>query len=288
MDLKDLEIFKEVANQKNITKTASKFNYVQSNITNRLTKLEKEVGHTLLVRTNKGVFLTNAGEIFLTYVDKIHHLYEEALQALNVENPTGHLSIGATDIITADRIPEILTAFLEAYPNIDLSLKNGSTEELITDILNFNLDGAFITDYIEHPSIQFQPLLMEELVLISNTAHVPINSLKDIEKGTILVFKQGCTYRRRMEDWIKQEGVLVKKIEFGTIEGMIGCVKAGLGVALISKHLADKLYTSNKLQYHTVPKRFGYVETGLIYRKDVSATIALQRFIDTTKIQYGK
>lgn len=283
MDIKDLEIFKEVAKQKNITKAANKFNYVQSNITSRLSKLEKEVGYTLLIRTNKGVFLTNEGEVFLTYADKILHLHEESLQALHVQQPTGNLSIGATDIMTATRLPEILTAFLADYPGINLSLKNDSTEALVADILKFNLDGAFITDNIEHPYIQFEPLLTEELVLISNKAQVPIHHLNDVKNKTILVFKKGCTYRRKIEDWIHQEGLLLKKIEFGTVEGMIGCVKAGLGVALVSKHLAQQLNVFNTLQYHQVPEQFRYVETGFIYRKDVTPTIAIQRFINTTK-----
>lgn len=283
MDIKDLQIFKEVAKQKNITKAANKFNYVQSNITSRLSKLENEVGYTLLIRTNKGVFLTNEGEIFLTYVDKILHLHEESLQALDEQQPTGNLSIGATDIVTATRLPAILTAFLADYPGINLSLKNESTEALIADILKFNLEGAFITDNIEHPYIQFEPLLTEELVLISNKVQVPIHNLNDVKNATILVFKQGCTYRRKMEEWINKEGILLKKIEFGTIEGMIGCVKAGLGVALVSKHLAYQLNVSNTLQYHHVPEQFRYVETGFICRKDVTPTIALQRFINTTK-----
>ena len=288
MDIKDLEIFREVAMQKNITKTANTFNYVQSNVTSRLSKLEKEVGSTLLTRTNKGVFLTNEGHTFLNYVDKILHLHEEALQALHAQSPTGKLHIGATDIMTATRLPLILTAFLEAYPKVDLSLKNASTEQLVEDVLNLHIDGAFITDYIDHPYIQFDSLLTEELVLMSNEEQMTIQCLRDLAKKTILVFKQGCTYRRKIEEWIHQEGVVLKKIEFGTIEGMIGCVKAGLGVALVSKHLANQLNESDKLQFHPVPEPFHYVETGFIYRKDVTSTIALQKFIETTKDYYER
>jgi LysR family transcriptional regulator, cell division regulator len=283
MEIKDLEIFKEVANQKNITKTASKFNYVQSNITSRLAKLEKEVGTALLIRTNKGVALTQDGKIFLTYVDRMLHLHKEALQELNSRNPSGQLKIGATDITTAARLPTVLTAFLDAFPMIELLLKNGSSEELIEDVLNFNLDGAFITDNIKHPQIVFDKLIREELVLISNKEQPPIHQLKDITNGTILVFKQGCTYRWKIEEWISQEGLLFKKIEFGTIEGMIGCVKAGLGMALVSNHIAQQLNVGDTLQFHSVPEQFRYVETGFIQRRDVPPTMALQKFIATTK-----
>ena len=135
MEMKDLEIFKEVARQNNITKAAATFNYVQSNITSRLSKLEKEVGQSLLIRTNKGVFLTNEGKIFLQYVDQILHLQKEAMQAIHAQNPSGDLAIGATDIMTATRLPNILTSFMTEFPNIRLTLKNASTEQLVKDIL---------------------------------------------------------------------------------------------------------------------------------------------------------
>lgn len=286
MEMKDLEIFKEVARQNNITKAAATFNYVQSNITSRLAKLEKEVGQSLLIRTNKGVFLTNEGKVFLQYVDQILHLQKEAMQAIHAQNPSGDLAIGATDIMTATRLPNILTSFMTEFPNIRLTLKNESTEQLVKDILQFHLEGAFVTDAIHHPSIQFEPLLKEELVMISNNEHAPIANLKDIQNNTILVFKEGCTYRRKVEEWMKQEGVLLKKIEFGTIEGMVGCVKAGLGVALVSKQLADNLYATNTLQYHQTPPLYRYVETGFIYRNDVQPTLALQKFLEAVKYYY--
>ena len=285
MNIKDLEIFKEVASQNNITKTANKFNYVQSNITSRLAKLEKEVGKELLIRSNKGVFLTQEGKTFLTYTKKILHLHREAIHVINSNYPSGQLTIGATDITTASRLPTILTTFLESFPNVDVSLKNASSEELVADILNYNLDGAFVTDNINHPHIIFESLINEELVLISNKEQAPIYQLRDITKGTILVFKQGCAYRRKIEDWINQEGVLVKKIEFGTIEGMIGCVKAGLGVALVSNQIAKQLNSSDNLFLHEVPEEFRYVETGFIRKKDVPFTSTLQQFITTAKHQ---
>lgn len=284
MDIKDLEIFRAVVNNKNVTKAAAELNYVQSNITNRLLKLEKEVGTSLLIRTNRGVLLTSEGERFLEYADKMLQLYKEVLDVLqNPEIPSGQISIGATDITTAARLPRVLTAFLESYPLVELSLINDSSENLIKEVLKFNLDGAFITDTIDQPKVLQESLIREELVLISNKEHPPINSLKDIKKATILVFRDGCTYRRKLESWVKETGIVVRKVEFGTIEGMVGCVKAGLGVALVSKQIAQQLNTDDKIQFHHVPEEYRYVTTVFIRRKDAPMTKVLQKFIETTK-----
>lgn len=284
MDIKDLEIFRTVVNHKNVTKAALELNYVQSNVTSRLAKLEKEMGASLLIRTNRGVLLTAEGEQFLQYADKMLQLYREAVDSLsNPDTPAGPLTIGATDITTAARLPVVLTAFLESFPLVELSLVNGSSEDLVKDVLKFNIDGAFITDTIDQPKIAQESLIHEEVVLISNQEHPPINSLQNLKKNTILVFKPGCTYRRKLEDWVKDEGVIVRKVEFGTIEGMIGCVKAGLGVAFVSKLIAQQLNTDNKLRFHSVPEKYRYVTTVFIRRKDMPMTRALQTFVETTR-----
>lgn len=284
MDIKDLEIYRMVVKHKNVTKAALELNYVQSNVTSRLTKLEKEVGATLLIRTNRGVLLTAEGERFLEYADKMLQLHREVVDSLSNPNiPSGQLAIGATDITTASRLPGVLIAFLESFPLVEFSLVNGSSEELVKDVLKFNIDGAFITDTIDQPKIIQESLMKEELVLISNQDHPKIHSLHDLKKNTILVFKSGCTYRRKLEAWVQEEGVVVRKVEFGTIEGMIGCVKAGLGVALVSKLIAKQLNTDFKIQFHSVPNAYRYVSTVFIRRNDIPMSNALQRFIETTK-----
>lgn len=289
IDSKDLEIFRAVVNHMNVTKAANELNYVQSNITNRLIKIEKEVGSILLRRTNRGVLLTAEGERFLEYVDKMMQLHREMIDTMkHPDSPSGQLSIGATDITTAARLPVVLSTFLDCYPMVEFSLNNGSSKELVQDVLKYNIDGAFITDVINEPKILQEKLVEEELVLISNSEHPPINSLQDLKKNTVLVYKSGCTYRRKLEDWIKKEGVLVRKVEFGIIEGMIGCVKAGLGVALVSKLIAEQLNSDNKIQYHEVPEEYRYVTTVFIRRKDLPMTNALQKFLEITRQKFSE
>lgn len=272
----------------NITKAANDLNYVQSNITTRLNKIEKEVDSTLLIRTNKGVQLTSEGEQFLEFVDKMIQLHREMIDTMKFSNtPSGQLNIGA-DITTAARLPRVLTTFVESYPMVEFSLINGSSKELIRDVLKFNIDGSFITDTIDQPKLLQEKLIIEELVLISNIDHPPIQNLKDLKKNTILVFKNGCIYRHKLEDWIVKEGTMVRKVELGTIKSMIDCVKSGLGVALVSKLMAEKLNSDKRLQLHTVPEDYRYVTTVFIRRKDIPMTNALQKFFEISKRSFSE
>ncbi|WP_088102881.1 LysR family transcriptional regulator [Halalkalibacter urbisdiaboli] len=285
MDIKELEIFQMVASYQSVSKAAQHLNYVQSNVTNRINKLESELQTTLFHRNNRGVSLTANGEILLGYADKIMKLHREAKEAVqNPNQPTGPLSIGATDITTAIRLPQVLAAYHNHYPEVNLSLTSGSTEELVDEVLKYNLDGAFVTNAIEHPRIIQESLIQEELVLIMDSSQPTLESIKDLQTRTILVFRSGCTYRAKLESWLRDEGILpVKKIDFGTIEGMIGCVKAGLGVALVSKRIGKQLEKEGTVICHPVPEKYKYVSTVFIRRDDVPISNALNKFLETTK-----
>jgi LysR family transcriptional regulator, cell division regulator len=268
MDLKDLEIFRELALQLNISKTAAKFNYVQSNITNRLAKLEAEVGCNLLTRTNKGVQLTLQGQTFLNYANKVLQLHKELQFDLFAEHAINEIKIGATDITTSSRLPHILKAFKNTYPAVKIALKNGSTAQLIKAVLNHELDGAFITNPIEHPKLDYHLVATEEVILISEKNAQPIRHLSEVQHKTMLVFSEGCTYRRLTEEWIQDEKVSINKMEMSTTESMINFVKAGLGVALLSKHIAEQSNGDQLLQFHQVPINYSNVETGFISFKN--------------------
>lgn len=63
-------------------------------------------------------------------------------------------------------------------------------------------------------------------MLITDTVHPPISSIKEIQTRTLLVFHSGCAYRERFEQWLYREEMLPnKKMEFGTIDGIIGGVQ---------------------------------------------------------------
>ncbi|GGE79331.1 LysR family transcriptional regulator [Priestia taiwanensis] len=285
MNEKDLEIFRLVAKHGTVSKAATELNYVQSNVTSRIHKLEIELGTPLFYRSNRGVILTAEGKVFLTYADKLVDLMKEAKEALqNPEMPSGPLCIGATDITTAVHLPSILSAYHHKYPNVDVSLKTGSTEELVESVLNYDIDGAFVTAPVHHPNMEQELLLQEEVVLITHKSQPPFQMMKEWKQRTILVFREGCTYRSKLEQWLRDEGIVsVKKMEFGTMEGIIGCVKAGLGLALISKRIAEQIMEDEHIQVYSVPHTYKDITTVFIRRCDVSMSNALRKFVDVTK-----
>lgn len=282
MDLQALRFFQAVAKSGSISKAARRMNYAQSNLTARIQQLESDLQTKLLYRNNRGTTLTDKGKVLLSYTDKIFQLLDEVQNVMSDDQtPKGPLLIGSMETTAAIRLPKLLSKFHREYPVVDITLKTGPTKQNVEDVLQYELDGAFVAGPIEHPNLTYKTVIEEELVLVTDTLHHPLTSIKEIENRTILVFRNGCSYRARFEEWLHHEGVIPEKImEFGTLDGIIGCVSAGLGISLLPRSVVDKHIKENQLIQHSIPNRFGKVETIFIYRKDKYMSTSLKVFME--------
>ena len=165
VEFKDLEIFQLVADKGTVTEVAKELNYVQSNITSRIQKLEAELNTPLFNRHRRGMILTPEGKKLLAYSEKILMLTEEMKRAvLNKDEPVGKLEIGTVE--TVYHLPNILSTYIKSYENVDLSLVTGVTEKLEEKVLNYKLDGAFITASNVHPDLEAYDVFDEDKLLI--------------------------------------------------------------------------------------------------------------------------
>lgn len=278
MEIKDLRIFQSVARHGSISMAANELNYVQSHVTTRIKLLEEELSTQLFHRHSRGTVLNSEGKKLLSYVEKILSMLEEMIKvARDSENPSGTLEIGTVE--TVIKLPVILSNYHKNYPNVDLTLKTGVTEELIDLILHHKLDGAFVTGFGDHSEIVQHEVFREELVLISNNER---NTFEELINQPLLVFHAGCSYRERLENWLKDEGVISAKIiEFGTLETILGSVISGLGVTLVPKSTVNHLELEGIVQCHRIPTKYSNISTVFIRRADSYLTSTMKKFIET-------
>ncbi|MER2121393.1 MAG: LysR family transcriptional regulator [Solibacillus sp.] len=283
MEFKDLEIFQLVAEKGTVTEVAKDLNYVQSNITSRIQKLEAELNTPLFNRHRRGMILTPEGKKLLAYSEKILLLTDEMKRAvLNKEEPIGKLEIGTVE--TVYHLPNILSSYIKSYENVDLSLITGVTEKLEEKVLNYKLDGAFITASNVHPDLEAYDVFNEELVLITESRKNTLEGLKD---EPFLCFKKGCGYRARLEKWYEQEGAMPEKVmEFGTLETIIRSVAMGLGVSFVPRSAVAHLEKSGEIACHQLPSEYSKVKTVFIRRADAYLTTTIEKFIET--IQHNR
>jgi DNA-binding transcriptional LysR family regulator len=280
MELSSLRIFKTVAEEGGVTQAALRLNRVQSNVSARLTQLEESLGVSLFHRSGRRMLITEDGARLLAYTERLLQLADEAQASMRGDRqPSGQLRIGSMETTAAARLPLVLGQFHRQYPQVDLVLDTGPTDYLLQAVLNHKVDVALVAAPVERPELVQLPVFDEELVLLTNSLHGPVTSPADVGKRTLLGFRSGCSYRRRLERWFAEGGVSPARIaEFGTFEAIIGCVAAGMGVAMMPKEVLKQRELAKSVRVHALPDDVARVQTMLVWRRDIVQHAARDAF----------
>jgi DNA-binding transcriptional LysR family regulator len=95
-----------------------------------------------------------------------------------------------------------------------------------------------------------------------------------------VVFRAGCSYRTRLEALLAERGVArVRSSEFGTLEGILGCVAAGIGVTMLPRAVVEPTASGASLRLHTLPGAERWVDTVFIRRTDAFPSSAVAVFL---------
>ena len=288
MELSDLVTFSTVARAGGVTRAADELNTVQSNITQRIKALEAEIGTPLFERHSRGMTLTGAGRRLLPYAQRMAALSREAVLAARDDGePKGPLAIGSLETTAAVRLPSLLAGFHRRYPAVQLSLRTATTADLVAAVLDGGLDGAFVAGPIEHAELMTTVAFREELVLITARRWTSLAALRagTPESGpTALVFRSGCTYRQRLEQLFTEFGwPSAARFEFGTLDGMIGCVAADMGVTLLPRAVVERRDLGENIRIHGLGASLSRVDTLFIQRRAAHQYSALQGFASCLK-----
>jgi len=282
MDLAQLKVFQAVAEEGSVTRAAQRLHCVQSNVTVRLQQLEEELGVSLFYRDKRQLSITQQGRLLLDYTKRLLALAEEARHAVRQQEPSGPLRLGSMETTAAVRLPAWLAAYHQRYPQVELTLRTGPSDEVVQQILNYQLDAGFAAAPVEHAELATRVVCRETLVLVTQRGHPDIASPHELASRTLLVFRSGCNYRRRFEHWVQRRGVLPEQIlEFGSFQAILGCVAAGMGSALLPERVVASALGQYPLRSQPIDPDLGEVDTLLVWRRDRAQHRALTAFIDS-------
>jgi len=268
MELSDLEVFCCVVDAGGITRAAERLHRVPSNVTTRVRQLEDDLGVQLFIREGKRLRISPAGERLRGYADRLLALAREAREALGDSTPRGPLRLGAMESTAATRLAGPLADYHRTYPQVTLELRTGPTGPLLKQVLAGELDAALVAEPLADKRLDRVPVFEEELVLVADAGHAPIRSPNDAQKKAVLAFGVGCAYRRRLETWFEQGGVVPSQvIELASYHAILGCAVAGMGVALVPRSVIDIFPGRRQLSLHTLPKKHSRSRTYLAWTK---------------------
>ena len=277
-----MRLFVAVAEAGGFARAAQREHTVQSNVTAHIRKLESALESELFDRSGRRVSLTPAGRQLMDYARRILHLHDEAENRIAAAGEVaGPLRLGAMETAAAVRLPPMLRSFHAQWPSVSLSLNTGPTGDLVDAVLADELDAAFISGEPGDSRLDAHTVFAEELVLVTDVDIQSLTPADHLREHTLIAFRETCAYRRQMDAYLAAQGVAPRRIlEFGTLDGMLGCVSAGMGATILPLATVQHHLSRYQLVATALPPEFARVTTSVIHRVGADARQPLKAFLE--------
>jgi DNA-binding transcriptional LysR family regulator len=176
------------------------------------------------------------------------------------------LRIGALESTTASRLPAVLAAYHQRYPDVRVELTTGTNDSLVAALLSRKVDAAFVAEAPADKGVAAMPLFRERLLIISPEGHVPITRPQDVQNDSVIAFPSGCAYRRVLMRWLGDKRLAsIRVLDLGSYHAIVACVAAGTGIALIPEAVLDT-FQGPPVSRHRLPAVHAEITTPLIWR----------------------
>ncbi|WP_438308243.1 putrescine utilization regulator PtrR [Pseudomonas guariconensis] len=280
MEFSQLRIFQAVAEEGSVTRAAERLHRVPSNLSTRLRQLEEQLGVELFVRERQRLQLSPAGKVLLDYANRLSTLRDEAVAAVQGGQPAGDFVLGTMYSTAATHLPPLLARYHQTYPAVNLQVQAAPSGELLEGLLAHRLDAALVDGPLSLAGLDGVPLCEEVLVLITRPEHPPVHSARDVAGRAVFAFRQGCSYRMRLEAWYAHDHTPMGRVmEIESYQSMLACVIAGAGVAMMAQSMLDTLPGRDQVQAHRLQAPFDHAVTWLMWRQGMLGA-NLQAWID--------
>jgi DNA-binding transcriptional LysR family regulator len=253
MDLRQLEMFRTVAETSSFTRAGEKLHVSHSAISRQVKLLEDELRVLLFARANKRVTLTEPGTALLTHVDAIFNQVAMATQSVHQISAKvdRQLNLGTATTMLDFFLPPVFEEFKRKYPGVDVHIKTGPWQLLLEAIRAGTVDliiSSLPTPFLGRDLI-VRPLYREELVLVAGYDH-PLTRKTTIQPDelthfSLLTYPTYSATRQILESMFRRLKISPNiLLELENDEAMVNCVSEGIGIAFLpmSRALQKKLH----------------------------------------------
>lgn len=286
MIVETLHVFITVSELKNFSRAAEVLNLSQPGVSLHIRNLENELGAKLLHRSPKLVKLTEAGEILYKRAKVILALYDEAKQDIFRLHHTvsGSLQVGASFTIGEYILPRLIAEFVDLYPQVDMGVTIGNTEEIVQAVRLNTLDLGLVEGNVSATDLIVTPYMKDEMILVAAADH-PLSSLRLVETNLLqnqiwVLRENGSGTREYCEQFIQQSAIHIQRsYVFNSSQGVKEAVAAGLGIAMLSRLVVRKELETGEISEIIIKGSRLDRDFSLIRKQDHAATMSADVFM---------
>ena len=241
MEIEQLQYFKTVATLQHMTRAAEVLSISQPALSKSIANIEQVLGVPLFDREGRSIYLNRFGQLFLYSVNIILDEYERIREEFEdiIKPGSGEVSFGFIHSLGMEVVPELIAAVSEKYPNMQFSLTQATSLNLLKRLEEGAIDLC-LTQKIKSKVIEVttEELFVEELFVIVPSTH-PLAKrttirLEEIKSEPFIAIKKGNSLRQLVDEVFLNEGIeLNTTFAAEEMHTVAGFVSAGMGVSLI-------------------------------------------------------
>ncbi|WP_338448916.1 LysR family transcriptional regulator [Niallia oryzisoli] len=294
----ELKTFVTLVEVKNFTKTAEILRMSQPSVSLHIKNLEKEFQTKLFLRSPKILKITPTGELLYDRAKQMITIYEQTKQDIleHQNSIKGELKIGASFTIGEYILPPLLYDLQKKYPELDLQVTIGNTEEIVQSVRLFQVDIGLIEGHTNEKELTVQPFMQDELFIVASNNHELTHkrdvTITDLQNQEWVVREIGSGTREYFNHVVRANGLKVKSlISISSSQGIKEMLIHGMGLSLLSKSVIKRdvkhrILTIIPLQNHPFTRTLSYVSSPIMEDKTnvkVFLSALREKWTDQTK-----
>lgn len=284
-----IKVFKTVIEKGGFSLAAQELHMTQSSVSQQIQALEAYYGMKLFDRMYRKIIVTQAGAALYPYAIELERLYQEAdktMQALKADI-AGQLRIGCSMTIGEYFMPSILVSFSRMHPLVATSMDVGNSEQITSMVIGGHISLGFIEGHYEPMDMlidrQFAGDQLIVIAPIDSKLSLKPMSLTELMNARWVMREKDSGTRIIFEEYLSARGLDPQKLnvvlEMGSTQAVKEAVKAGMGIAAISRLTVENAIKYGELS--VIPLEEGVIERKftMVYCKERFQTRAVEKFI---------
>lgn len=275
----ELKTFVTLAEVKNFTKTAEILLMSQPSVSLHIKNLEKEFQTKLFVRSPKFLQITPTGEILYERAKQMITIYEQTKQDILEHHHSikGELKIGASFSIGEYILPSLLFEIQNDYPELEIHVVIGNTEEIVQSVRLYQVDIGLIEGQTNEKELSVHSFMEDELYIVSSNNHELAKkdevTMADLQNQAWVTREVGSGTREYLNHFFRSNGLKVKSLlTISSSQGIKETLINGMGLSLLSRSVIERdvqqgILSIIKLKNQSFNRTLSYVFSPIMQSK---------------------
>ena len=286
VQLRNVEIFCEVANRRSFSKAAEIRHVAQSSASEAVHSLEKRLGTKLIDRSKRPLELTTAGRVYFDGCKKMLGSFrrvEERIRQIKNE-VAGRVRVAAIYSVGLLQMDTYIKRFRALYPEVRVDLEYLHPDEVYARIHEDEAELGIVSFPRDGGEVRCIPWEEQEMILVVPRQHRLANrrlvSWGELDGEDYIAFTRELKIRRKVDQWLRHEKVSVNVVhEFDNIEVVKRAIEIGVGVAVLPQPTVKRELRRKVLRGIRMKPGIRYRPLGIVHRRHRSLSAAAAKFV---------